>query len=203
MGVLKAAAMAAAAPTGIRAFTFSGRRPRVASENGSDAGADLDGRAFASEGDAAGESDGSAKELSENGAEGDAALAGEESGFGLRNAAAARVREIFVQEITDGERSGDGNTRRRQRGAAGRIESHADAFGDENESNDGEAGEDSDDEGQDEEDLIFARLKFGLDVGFEAARRTRLYFSEKVVRRCGDGKHKVPPLRLLRALRSG
>lgn len=28
-GVLKAAAMAAAAPTGIRALTFSGRKPRV------------------------------------------------------------------------------------------------------------------------------------------------------------------------------
>ena len=147
---------------GDEGFYFFGAQAERASEDGSDAGADLDGRAFAAEGDAAGESDGGAKELSEDGAEGDAALAGEESGFGLRNAASARVREIFVQEITDAEGSGDGQYEATPRGAAGRIESHADAFSEENESDDGEAGEGPDDEGQGEEDLVFTGLQFGL-----------------------------------------
>jgi hypothetical protein len=153
---------------GDEGFYFFRAQAERASEDGSDAGANLDGRAFAAEGDAAGESDGGAKELSENGAEGDAALAGIESGFGLRDAATSRVGEVFVQEIANAEGPGNGQYEAAPGGAARRIESCADAFSEENESDDGEAGEGSDDKSEDEEDLVFAGLQFGLDVGLEA-----------------------------------
>ena len=66
MGVLNAAARAAAQPMGTRSLTF-GAQPKAAAEHGGDARADLDGGAFASERDAAGERDGTAEEFAEDG----------------------------------------------------------------------------------------------------------------------------------------
>ena len=72
-GVLNAAAIAAAAPTGMSALTCSGLQPEITAEHRGYPAADLHRRSFASQGNATGQSRCRAKEFSENRTEGDAA----------------------------------------------------------------------------------------------------------------------------------
>ncbi len=105
IGVLKAAANAAAQPTGTSALTCLGVSPRIAGDHRGDSRAHLHRGAFAAQRDAAGQSRGATEELAQNGAEGDPAVVDEQREFGLRDAAAAGEREIAPQQVAGGERS--------------------------------------------------------------------------------------------------
>ena len=93
MGVLKAAASAADAPTGNQGAHAARAQTEPAAEHGRDARAHLHARTFAAQRDAAGQRDRAEPELAEHGAQADVAVAQEEGDLGLRNAAAARIRE--------------------------------------------------------------------------------------------------------------
>src|SRR6202040_3582068 len=105
-------------------------------QNGGDARADLHRRAFASEGNAAGQSGARAKEFAEDRAKGDAATAGVERRLGLRHAAAARVGKIPEQKIAHAQRAEHRNQQTPPRGVSARIKMSAEAFGEENEGDD-------------------------------------------------------------------
>ncbi len=99
--------MAAAAPDGNQGFDLFGTQAEKTSEHGTNAGPDLHRGAFASERDAAREGCGGAEEFSQHGAQQDLSIARVEGSFRLWYSAAAGVREISIEEVTDENRTND------------------------------------------------------------------------------------------------
>ena len=145
-------------------FYFFRAQAEFLAENGRDARTDLHGRAFAAERDAASEGRRGTEKLSNDGADGNAAAASEECGFGLRYAAAARVWEKPVQQISHNERADYGNEQSPPWSTADGIEPRARAFRQENEGHYDEADERTDEQGQDEEDLLFTLVQQGVPL---------------------------------------
>jgi len=107
-GVLKAAAIAAAAPTGTSAFTFS-CAIQLAAQHGCNARSHLHGRTFAAEWNSAGKCRGCTEELSKDRAQGNSPAARIQGGFRLWNTTAASIRKVAEQQITHSQRASHWN----------------------------------------------------------------------------------------------
>src|SRR5215470_2178501 len=80
---------------GKKGFHFFFAQTKTAAENGSDPSANLHGRTFATERNAAGNGSGGTKEFPEDGFDRDVTFPCEQGRFRLRHAAAARFGEKF------------------------------------------------------------------------------------------------------------
>ena len=155
IGVLNAAASAADAPTGTSALTLRRAQAEAAAEHGGDAGADVHRWPFAAERDAAGQRRRAADELAEHGAQARCRPSRDEQrGLGLRDAAAARVREIAEQqEAGDERRRAVGTSSAAPARSARRIHARGEPAGQQDEGDDHQPDERADDEAQDEREL--------------------------------------------------
>src|SRR5208282_5963232 len=142
-------------------FNLLGAQAEQSSEDRTDARANLHRRTFAAEGYSGGESCGGTEELTEHGAEGDAAFAREKSGLRLGHAAAAGVREIAIEKIADAERTDNWEEDAPPAGATDGIEPHPQVFGEQDEGDDGEPSQGADHEGENEKYLSFALPQLG------------------------------------------
>ena len=113
IGVLKAAARAADAADGDERLQAVLAEAAAAADHRCQTGADVDRRALAAEGDAAGQRDGAAHELADDGSERDHAVGNEQRELRLRDAAAPGEGEVAEQEP-----SGDQRTQRWARATA-------------------------------------------------------------------------------------
>ena len=148
-----------------------GGQSKETSKHGADAGAHLNGWPFAAERDAAGEGCRGAEEFAEHGAQRYAAFAGKQGSLGLRDATAARIGEIAIEQVTDAERSHDRKQQAPPRRATHGIEAHPEALRQQDEGDDRQTGQRSDHQCQNEKDLPFALPEFG-DVAEQLASPT-------------------------------
>ena len=104
-GVLKAAATAAAVPTGISDRTCSSLRPRRRPATRCNSGADMDRRAFATKSNTAAQGDGRADELANHGSKADDAVLQNQGHARLRDSAPSGIREEPEQQPTAHQRA--------------------------------------------------------------------------------------------------
>jgi len=85
----------------------------------------------------------------------------EERGLGLRDAAAAGVGEIPIEQVARDQRAGDRDEDAAPRGAAGGVELAAEVLGEDDKQHHREPDHRADDQGEDEQDLIFVPIAVG------------------------------------------
>ncbi len=162
--MLKAAASAAAAPTGISSRIRFGPESQTPSQHRCEARSHLHRRAFPAQRDAAGERCRTAPELAEHGAQADETVAQKQRRLGLRDTAAAGIGKEAREQITGEERAAGRDQDAPPGRASGRIHARAKIFGDVNEGRDHQADQRADDQRQQQQDFVFV-LEKRLAVG--------------------------------------
>ena len=109
---------------------------------------------FASEGDAAGQRNRAADELADDGAQGDHAVGDEQRELGLRNAAAARQREIADRAASRATSDPTVGTSERRQARRRRIHPGGQPASEEDEGDDDQADERADDEAEDQREVM-------------------------------------------------
>ena len=122
-------------------------------------GSNLHRRAFAAQRDAGCQRDRTAEEFPDRCPKSDEAVAQEQGGFGLRDSAAASVGEIAGEQIPGEESAGDRDGQPPPGRAARRVHPGTETLGDVDEGRDHQADHGPDNQGQDEEDLIFVLVQ--------------------------------------------
>src|SRR5271157_3359699 len=138
--------------------TGAWRSPTISSR------ANLDRRPLAAQRDSAGQRCRGAKELSQHGAQRDAAFAGEQRSLGLRHPAASRVREIAEQQVADDQRTHDREQYPSPPIATWRIQAHPGSFRQQDESDNGQARQRADHQRQHQKNLVLTLLQLGREM---------------------------------------
>ena len=140
---------------GNEGFYTRGTQTRGASDNGSDAGSDLDGRTFAPERNAAGQRYRTTQKLAQHSAQGDETITYEDGELGLGNSAAACIGEVAVEQDSRDERAEGRDSHAPPGSAVGRVHPGGEASGDQKKSHNGEADNYPDHQTEKDQEAIF------------------------------------------------
>ena len=124
-----------------------------------ESGAHLHRRSFAPERDAAGQRSRAAEELSEHGSKQDSSVVDEECELGLRDAAAAREREIAPQKIAGAERTEHRNQNPPPARSLRRIHAGREPAGQQDKRHHHQADQSADHQAEDQRQLVFVLPK--------------------------------------------